>query len=81
MDSALRDLMTAAAARGNKYVKGEATMAELPRKIAELGVMLLEKANRLSSLENAGRRDELIEIQNKLDDLRKSVFANKISAK
>lgn len=79
MDSALRDLMKAAAARGNKYVKGEATMAELPKKIAELGVLLLEKSKRFPDLDNGSLREELIEIQNKLDDLRKSIFANKIT--
>jgi len=81
MDSTLIDLMNAAAARGSKYVKGEATMAELPGKIAELGVLLLEKSNRFSRIDNGSMREELIEIQNKLDDLRKSIFANKITTR
>ncbi len=77
MDSTLRDLMNAAAIRGNKYVKGEVGMAELPQKMAELGVLLLEKAKKISELDNGEVREELNEIQNKLDDLRRAVFANK----
>ena len=78
MDTALQELMSIAARRGNKYVKGEATFADLRTKMAELGVLLLEKAHRLPDLEDAKVREELIEVQNKLDDLRKGIFANKI---
>lgn len=81
MDNALRDLMNAAAVRGNMYVKGEVTGNELPEKMAELGVLLLEKAKRLSEIGNDRTREELVEVQNKLDDLRKVVFANKIIQK
>jgi hypothetical protein len=78
MDTALQELMSIAARRGNKYVKGEAMFADLRLKMAELGVLLLEKAHRLPDLEDAKIREELIEVQNKLDDLRKGIFANKI---
>jgi hypothetical protein len=78
MDIALQELMSIAARRGNKYIKGEGTFADLQSKMAELGVLLLEKARRLPDLEEAKIREELIEVQNKLDDLRKVIFANKI---
>ena len=42
MDNALRELMQKASARGSNYVKGDATLEELPGKMAELGVFLLE---------------------------------------
>lgn len=81
MDNALKDIINAAAVRGNKYVKGETSMEQLPQKIAELGVLLLEKSRRLSELDNGSLRNELIEMQNKLDDLRKCLFTSKISIK
>lgn len=81
MDSALKDIINAATARGNKYVKGEAALEQLPQKMAELGVLLLEKSRRLSRHDSDAVKQDLIEIQNKLDDLRKSIFTNKISIK
>jgi len=81
MDNALKELMDLAARRGNKYVKGDATMPQLITKMAELGVLLLDKAKKLQDVEDAGIREELIEVQNKLDDLRKAIFANKIQPK
>ena len=55
-------------------------MDDLQSKMAELGVLLLEKARRLPDLDDAKKREELIELQNKLDDLRKSIFTSKIKA-
>ena len=81
MDAALQELIEQAARRGNRYIRGEATAAGLPGKVAELGVYLLEEAKRLSTLDEAKVREELIEIQNKLDDLRKTIFINKIGLK
>jgi hypothetical protein len=81
MDTALKQLMDIAAARGSRYVKGEVALSGLHAKMAELGVLLLEKAKRLPELENAKKREELIELQNKIDDLRKSIFANKVLAR
>lgn len=78
MDAALKELMSIAARRGNKYVKGETTAVDLQSKLAELGVLLLEKAGRFPDLEDSKVRAELIEVQNKLDDLRKVIFASKI---
>ncbi|MDA8433483.1 MAG: hypothetical protein M0Z60_11060 [Nitrospiraceae bacterium] len=78
MDRALQELMSIAAKRGNKYVKGDAAVDGLQSKMAELGVLLLEKARRLPGLDDAKTREELIEVQNKLDDLRKAIFANKV---
>jgi hypothetical protein len=78
MDIALKELMNIAARRGNKYVKGETAVVTLQSKLAELGVLLLEKAGRFPDLDDSKIREELIEIQNKLDDLRKIIFASKI---
>jgi hypothetical protein len=78
MEKSLRELIDGAVRRGNKYVKGDTTLGELPEKIAELGVFLLEKASKLESIGGERLREELIEIQNKLDDSRKAVFSNKI---
>lgn len=81
MDNTLKKIIGTALERGNKYVKGEVTLSELPEKIAELGVLLLEKAGKLPQLKGEKLREELIELQNKVDDLRKSIFANKIQIK
>ena len=78
MDTALKQLMEIAATRGSRYVKGEVAVSDLQAKMAELGVLLLEKAKRLPDLGNARKKEELIDLQNKMDDLRKSIFANKI---
>ncbi len=78
MDSVLKELMETASRRGSKYIKGTSSFDGLPQKMAELAVLLLDKAKRLPGLEEAKIREELIEVQNKVDDLRKSLFANKI---
>ncbi len=78
MDAALKELMYIAAMRGNKYVKGETAVPGLHSKMAEMGVLLLEKAHRLPDLEEPRLREELIEVQHKLDDLRKAIFASKM---
>lgn len=67
--------------RGNKYVKGPSTIQELPDKLAELGVLLIEKSRSVEALRGETLKLELIEIQNKVDDLRKALFANKLLAK
>lgn len=81
MDSTLKELIDIASKRGNKYVKGEATFSELPEKMAELGVLLLEKAKKLPELKGEKLKKELIGVQNRVDDLRKSIFSNKILTK
>jgi hypothetical protein len=78
MDAALKQLMELAATRGSRYIKGEVAISDLQTKMAELGVLLLEKARRLPDLEDARRKEELIDLQNKMDDLRKSIFTKKI---
>ena len=80
MDRKLQEIVDIASNRGNKYVKGEATIEQLPEKIAELGVLLLEKAKVIQGLGSREERlkEELFEIQNKIDDLRKSVFSIKL---
>ncbi len=77
MDKELNEIVDKAVKRGNRYVKGEATLHELSEKIAELGVLFLEKSHKLDSLTDERFREELIEIQNKIDDLRKSIFNGK----
>ncbi|MEW6109676.1 MAG: hypothetical protein AB1632_10985 [Nitrospirota bacterium] len=81
MDSGLKELIDSASKRGSKYLKGEARPEELPEKMAELGVLLLEKAKILQDLRGEKLKLELIEIQNKVDDLRKFIFSCKIQAK
>ncbi|OGW29445.1 MAG: hypothetical protein A2X59_11110 [Nitrospirae bacterium GWC2_42_7] len=80
MDSKLQEIVDIASSRGNQYVKGEATIEQLPEKIAELGVLLLEKAKVIQGIGLSEERlkEELFEIQNKIDDLRKSVFSIKL---
>lgn len=78
MDNQLKEMINIAAMRGNKYVKGECSAEELPAKVAELGGFLLEKAARLQNLKVENMKEDLIEVQNKVDDLRKAIFANKI---
>ncbi len=81
MDETLQQLIELASLRGNKYVKGASTPAELPNKLAELGVLLLEKAKIIQHSDNNKLKEELIELQNKIDDMRKTLFANKLLIK
>lgn len=81
MDSELKALMDLATRRGNKYLKGDTTLSDINTKMAELGVMLLQVARRFPDLDNQRGKEELIEVQQKLDDLRKAIFTNKIKAK
>jgi hypothetical protein len=81
MENTLKELIELASQRGNRYVKGDTALGELPEKIAELGVLFLEKAKKLPDLNGEKLREELIEIQNKIDDLRKSIFSNKLQVK
>jgi hypothetical protein len=53
----------------------------LSGELAELGVLLLEKSQAIETLRGEALKLELIEIQNKVDDLRKALFANKLLAK
>ena len=81
MDTALKQLMEIAANRGSRYIKGEVAISGLHTKMAELGVLLLEKAKRLPDLESARKKEELIDLQHKMDDLRKAIFTHKIKTK
>jgi len=81
MDTSLEKIRELAVSRGNNYVKGPSTIQELPDKLAELGVLLLEKSQSIETLRGEALKLELIEIQNKVDDLRKALFANKLLAK
>jgi len=81
MDKDLEELIEKASLRGSNYFKGETTLTGLPDKMAELGVFLLERTRILPTLQNDKLKAELIEIQNKLDDLRKTLFAGKILVK
>ncbi len=81
MDEPLQQLIELASLRGNNYVKGASTLEELPGKLAELGVLLLEKAKIVQHSGNNKLKEELIELQHKIDDMRKTLFANKLLIK
>jgi len=81
LDKPLENLRELAVSRGNSYIKGPSTIQELPDKLAELGVLLLEKSKSVETLHGEPLKLELIEIQNKVDDLRKALFAVKLLAK
>jgi len=81
MDENIQKLIELASLRGNKYVKGASTLDELPSKLAELGVFLLEKAKSIQQPDNDRLKEEIIELQNKIDDMRKTLFANKLLLK
>lgn len=81
MDETLQQLIELASLRGNNYIKGASTLDELPSKLAELGVLLLEKAKVIQHSDNDKLKEELIELQNKVDDMRKTLFANKLLIK
>jgi hypothetical protein len=49
--------------------------------MAELGVFLLEKAKALPTLRAEKLKEELNDIQNMLDDMRKLIFMSKIQIK
>ena len=81
MDETLQQLIELASLRGNNYLKGAATLDELPGKLAELGVLLLEKAKTIEHADNNRLKEEVVELQNKIDDMRKTLFANKLLIK
>ena len=81
MDTSLEKLRELAVSRGNNYIKGPSSIQELPDKLAELGVLLLEKSKSTENLRGEALKLDLIEIQNKVDDLRKALFAVKLLAK
>jgi hypothetical protein len=81
MDPSLENIVNLALARGSHYIKGPSTLQELPLKLAELGILLLEKSKSVQTASDEALKKELIEIQNKIDDLRKTVFANKLLVK
>ncbi len=78
MEESLKDLVDKAILRGHRYLKGGTSPAELPDKIAELGVFLLERARMIETADTETRKAEIIDIQNKIDDLRKVLFATKL---
>lgn len=81
MDETLQKLIELLCARGSNYIKGPASCDELPGKLAELGVLLLEKSKAIQHAGNDKLKEELIELQNKIDDMRKILFANKLLVK
>jgi hypothetical protein len=81
MDKDLEKIIDLAAERGSRYVKGATSIDELPLKLAELGVLLLEKSRVIQAAHNDKLREEMIELQHKVDDLRKTLFANKLLVK
>jgi len=81
MDENLQKLIELASLRGSNYVKGASTLEELPGKLAELGVLLLEKAKIIQNSDSNRLKEEFIELQIKIDDMRKTLFANKLRIK
>ena len=81
MDESLQELIELASLRGSNYVKGASTLDELPGKLAELGVLLLEKAKIIQNSDSNRFKEELIELQIKIDDMRKTLFVNKLRIK
>lgn len=81
MDESIQQMIELAVLRGNKYVKGASSLEELPCKLAELGILMLEKAKTIQYSDNSKLKEELIELQNKIDDMRKTLFANKLLIK
>ncbi len=77
MDGSLKQVIEIASSRGSKYIKGDVSIEELPEKIAEMGIFLLSRVNNLKEFKGGKMREELNEIQNKLDDLRKALFYSK----
>lgn len=77
MDTVLKQLVDLASGRGSRYVKGEVSVEELPHKVAELGAYLLSRVNNLSNHKGERLREEINDIQNKIDDMRKVLFASK----
>ncbi|MBI4689457.1 MAG: hypothetical protein HY754_04195 [Nitrospirae bacterium] len=81
MDEQLKEIISLAVIRGSKYRKGETTTSGIPEKVAELGVFLLTRVAKVSELteqRDEKLREELNDIQQKLDDLRKAIFSNKL---
>ncbi len=81
MDNALNELIEKAASRGSNYLKGDVELKDIPQKMSELGVFLLERAKVLPDMRNDKLKAEFIEIQNKLDDMRKVLFSSKLNIK
>ncbi len=81
MDDSLRQLMELASLRGSNYTKGVSNLEELPDKLAELGVLLLVKSRSARNSDPYRLKEEVIEIQNKIDDMRKTLFAIKLLIK
>ena len=76
-DSLLKQAIEIATERGSRYLKGEAHAGELHAKVAELGMFLLSESKRLQSLKEKDLREEINHIQNKIDDMRKTLFTLK----
>lgn len=81
MDEPLQKLIELASLRGSNFVKGASTLDELPGKLGELGVFLLEKTNVFQHSDKLKLKEELVELQHKIDDMRKTLFACKLLLK
>lgn len=76
-EKTIKHAVEIASARGNRYVKGDVSIDDLPSKVAELGIYMLEKSKQLGELRSDGLRDELTDMQGKVDDMRRTLFAIK----
>ena len=81
MDEHLKKLIELATLRGSNYIKSASSLEELPDKLAELGVFLLERSGSIQRNGNTISKDEIVELQHKIDDMRKTLFTNKLLIK
>jgi len=78
MDEDLKTLIALARKRGSRYLKKDFAPEEVPEKMAELGVFLLEEYDRLKELKkDASTIEDLNEIQQRIDHFRQGLFALK----
>lgn len=77
MDSLLKQAIGIAQQRGSRYLKGDTAIDELHAKVAELGMFLLSEAQKLQGAKGDKLREEINSIQNKIDDMRKTLFTLK----
>ena len=66
-----------AVVRGNRYIKGDVSIQDLPSKVAEFGMYMLAKSKQLGELRSESLRDELTDMQGKVDDMRRTLFTIK----
>lgn len=78
MDRILEGLIEFAMLRGSRYVKGRASLEDMPNKMAELGALLLIYSKKINGLtEEDDIRGKLKEIQPYVDEFRRNLYETK----